>query len=123
MATLAASSLAGTIVQLVDFGWKLTSNSYQIYRSVEGATVEDLELGNVVRDLSRISRKLRDHLEDRERNGESLNEEQVAVQQLAEECLAVTVELEKTLEKAIKGGKTSKWRSFRQALLSVWHKD
>jgi hypothetical protein len=123
MEALAATSLAGTIVGLVDFGCKLTSNSYQVYRSAEGATVGDLELENVVRDLSRISRKLDEHLKDRERKGESLNEDQVAEQQLAKECLAVTDELEKTLKKVIKGGKTSKWRSFRQALLSVWHKD
>lgn len=127
MEALAATSLAGTIVQLIDFGFKLTASSVQVYNSADEATSSNSELKNVTNDMKAVARKLNDKLEDRKEGKGSLSEDETAEERLAEECLSVISELEVALDQIIwvQAGKKikSKWRSFRQALLSVWHKE
>jgi hypothetical protein len=127
MEALAAASLAGTIAQLVDFGSKLTSASVQIYRSADGTAVNESELRNVAKDMEILLRKVDEQLEERKVGTtglkKELSEDEAVENTLALECVSVIKELETALSKVLKSGKTSKWRSFRQALLSVWHRE
>jgi hypothetical protein len=126
MEAIAATSLAGTIVQLVDFGCKVTSNSFQIYRSADGTAVSETELKKVAEDMKRLLTNIDDQFKQRkDEKGikPPLSEDELAEQRLAKECVVVIQELSTALEKVLRSGKLSKWRSFRQALLSVWHKE
>jgi hypothetical protein len=126
MDALAVTSLAGTIAQLVDFGCKVTSSSIQIYRSADGSAVSETELKKVAEDMKRLLINVDDQFKQRENktgNKPDLSEDGVVEQSLARECVLVIKELNTALEKVMRSGKTSKWRSFRQALLSVWHKE
>jgi hypothetical protein len=126
MDALAVTSLAGTIAQLVDFGCKVTSSSIQIYRSADGSAVSETELKKVAEDMKRLLINVDDQFKQRENNmgnKPDLSEDEVVEQSLARECVLVIKELNTALEKVMRSGKTSKWRSFRQALLSVWHKE
>jgi hypothetical protein len=126
MDALAVTSLAGTIAQLVDFGCKVTSSSIQIYRSADGSAVSETELKKVAEDMKRLLINVDDQFKQRENNmgnKPDLSEDEVVEQSLARECVLVIKGLNTALEKVMRSGKTSKWRSFRQALLSVWHKE
>jgi hypothetical protein len=126
MDALAVTSLAGTIAQLVDFGCKVTSSSIQIYRSADGSAVSETELKKVAEDMKRLLINVDDQFKQRENktgNKPDLSEDEIVEQSLARECVLVIKELNTALEKVMRSGKTSKWRSFRQALLSVWHKE
>jgi hypothetical protein len=126
MDALTVTSLAGTIAQLVDFGCKVTSSSTQIYRSADGSAVSETELNKVAKDMERLLKNVDDQFEQRENksgNKPDLSEDEVMEQMLAKECVTVIKELKSALEKVMRSGNTSKWRSFRQALLSIWHKE
>ena len=59
MDSLTALSLAGNVVQFVDFGNKLLSQSRELYRSTQGSLAADDELHLVTADLSALILKLR----------------------------------------------------------------
>ena len=125
MDPLTATSLAGTIAQFVDLGCKLTSSTYQISKSAEGATLSNLDLTKVTYDLDLINKKLKRDLSERGKSDkdkrQNPSDEEKAERQLIHECSNVATEVHQTLAKVVVGNRTGKWRSFRQALLSVWH--
>jgi hypothetical protein len=51
MDPLSALSLAGTVIQFVDFGSKLISQGYELYKSTNGQLAADEELQLVISDL------------------------------------------------------------------------
>ena len=55
---LAALGLASNIVQFVEFGCRLFSQSKELYRSSSGLLDEAVELDNIARSLSRLSDNL-----------------------------------------------------------------
>jgi hypothetical protein len=54
MDPLTAVSLAGTILQFIDFSSKLVAGTYEIDRSVSGATAENEDITTVISDLKEI---------------------------------------------------------------------
>lgn len=58
MEPLAAVSLAGTVVQLVDFGIKLVTKSSEIYNSAEGLEIRYAELESINQNLVSMCRRV-----------------------------------------------------------------
>ena len=126
MDPLTAVSLASNIVQFVDLGCKILSGAYEVYRSSEGSTAEDLDLTRVVNDLDTVTTKLAAGIEQKENalaQHQQLSEDELAERRLAHECLGVGQEIKILLKKVASGCKTGKLRSLRHGILSVWHRD
>ena len=58
--SLAALSLAGNIVQFIDFGCRLFSKSRELYASSDGVLAENVELENIANSLNALSQGLKD---------------------------------------------------------------
>ncbi|OCL04829.1 hypothetical protein AOQ84DRAFT_300082 [Glonium stellatum] len=104
MAELAALSLAGNIIQFVDFGLRLFSEAKGIYDSTQGTPKRSLELEIVATDLRILTKNLQSTTQLRPRN-------------LANELLKILDDLK------LKGLYNKKWESFKQALKHVRKED
>jgi hypothetical protein len=122
MAALDALSLAATIVQFVDFASKLVSKGYHVYRSVDGALPQNLEMEAVAKDLSHLAVRLRSHKSLG--NPSALTEGERAPEALTEKCNEIATTLLGRLDrlKVKKEERHRGWKSVRQALKSVWNK-
>ncbi|ORY14705.1 hypothetical protein BCR34DRAFT_225132 [Clohesyomyces aquaticus] len=109
-----ALGLAGNVVQFLDFGSKLISESHAIYNNASGAGTANVELELVYTDLSHLTKALENPPDVSSNEGE--------LRQLASSCRSVAVELLDIVQalKVNKNCKHRKWRSFRQALKTVW---
>jgi hypothetical protein len=59
---LTALSVAGNIIQFVDFSCKLISSSYKLYESASGVLVENLELEAIAESVLELNIKVKDSL-------------------------------------------------------------
>ena len=114
-------SLAGTIVQFVDFGLRVVLKGNQIYRSVDGALTENLDLEAVTNDLVVIQTKLQC---PRPVSGPTPmpSEEVEAFEKLSIASTKAAGKLLERLNMAKAQGRFRAWKSLRQALKSVWSK-
>lgn len=121
---MSALSLAGNIVQFVDFSSKIVSKGRRIYLSANGALPKNLELEVVANDLARLAQGLSKESNDTAR-APNLSEDERALQTMSEECSKIAEELLVRLEKLkVKSdAKQRGWKSLRQALKSVWGKE
>jgi hypothetical protein len=117
MDPLTALSVAGTIVQFVDFSIKLLSTTRKLYRSDVGNLPDHEELEYVTTDLSRLAARLQQPPEQEEGFQPSSPE----LQEISGKCDEVARELLKRLE-ALKIEKNNAFRSFRVALQASWSK-
>ncbi len=62
MDPVSAFQLAAAVVGVVDFGARLLSDTYEIYRSGTGHTERDVELSTLSRDLTALGTQLQDRL-------------------------------------------------------------
>jgi hypothetical protein len=128
-----ALGVAGNIVQFVDFTVKLISKSHEIYKSVDGALVENQDLEAIANNLSRLTERLRTdlscHLLPPVKNGPSpanytvKNRAEIELGAINTKCSGVAKELLGILSQLKSQERHGKWRSFRQALKSVWEED
>jgi hypothetical protein len=118
MDPMPAISLAGTIVQFVDFSIKLVSKGHSIYHSAAGTLPENLELEAITTNLSVISSRLKTYNKLGCRT-----EDQQRLENMSTECGNIADELLVRLEqlKLVRDGKRTVWKRFRQALISVWN--
>jgi hypothetical protein len=114
---LSAVSLAATIVQFVDFSSKIVSKGYHLYKSADGALPE---LGYVIRDLKSLNARLQ-----YPEISSCLTRDEQSLEDLSSQCSTIATELLGRLEKLSveQNGRNRKWKSFRQALKSVWSKE
>ena len=121
MDPLSGLSLAGTIVQFVDFGLRVVSKGNQIYRSVDGALTENLDLEAITNDLIVIQTKL---LCPRPVSSPTPmpSEEVEAFEKLGTASARAAEKLLERLNMAKAQGRFRAWKSLRQALKSVWSK-
>jgi hypothetical protein len=118
MDPLTALSVAGTIVQFVDFSIKLLSTTRKLYRSDVGNLPDHEELEYVTTDLSRLAARLQQPPEQEE---EWFQPSSPELQEISGKCDEVARELLKRLE-AFKIEKNNAFRSFRVALQASWSK-
>ena len=115
MDPVAALGLAGNIVQFVDFSCKVIQDTKSLYKSSTGASAENDVLEVICSDLVDLDNALTapsapGAIPDSMRN-------------LASMCKEVAAELLGTLDKIRTREPRRKWKSFVQALRSVWKKE
>ena len=112
-----ALGASAAIVQFVEFGGNLLSDSYEIYKSASGASADNTALEDMAKHLSILS----DKLDISSRTSlPGLSKEEQALAQLAGKCRAIANELLSILQQLKTSGTSHrKWKSFRQALKTV----
>ena len=115
MDPVAAIGLAGNIVQFVDFSWKLLSETRDLYDSSTGVSADNDVLESISSDLINLN----DALTAPSTAGAIPNR----LRHLASQCKGAAEELLEVLDKIKVKGSHRKWKSFMQALRSVWKKE
>lgn len=120
MDPLSALSLAATIVQLVDFTSKIVSKGYHIYNTTDTALPENAALEYIVTHLQNLNARLKHH-----NRLSCATKDKQALEDLSTNCTMVANEVVSRLNKlkVANNAKHRKWKSFRQALKSVWSKE
>jgi hypothetical protein len=123
MDPLTALSVAGTIVQFVDFGNKLLTSSVELYKSSQGLLQAHEELELVTGDLISVVAKLRDIFPASvvtHAGNHGLRE----FHTICEEAIKIAGELLVKLNNLkIKDGKHRAWESLKAAVKAAWSKD
>ena len=104
----------GNVIQFLEFGHKLISNSVELYHSSNGALAETTDTEATMNHLCLLSDKLKDSAA--KTGDETLRE-------LCKSCEAAADELLVVLDKVKVKNKHSKWESIRKALRTVWNKE
>ena len=119
MDPFSALGLASNVVQFIDFGSKLISESHTIYKSASGSSTGSIELELIYSDLNELTKGLQSATQS---NRQLLSADEAALRQLADSCSTVATELLNVVNtlKVDKNSKHRKWQSFRQAIKSVW---
>jgi hypothetical protein len=121
MDPLSALSIAGTVVQFVDFGLNVVSKGRRIYRSGDGTLSEYHDLEILTNDLLTLQAKLRCSLPSHAPDKKS-SPDDVALETLCTTSDDLAGTLLEKLNMAKAQGRCRAWKSFRQALKSVWSK-
>lgn len=118
MDPLSAVSLAGNLVQFIQLGMQIVGRAREIY--VNGTVAANAELEDLTSDLRTLVTKLK--LPPRgETPSQSINEQ--ALNDAYDHCIEISNELITHLKKLKgPGGHRGRWKSFRQALETVWTK-
>ncbi|PMD34239.1 hypothetical protein L207DRAFT_138175 [Hyaloscypha variabilis F] len=124
MDPFSALSVAANIVQFIVYGINIVSKGNQLYKSTDGALIENVELQEATIRLQQLSRNFDKSLDQSLSQGLSAQNDE-SIQKICGECKAVSKELVEKLErlKVPEGHPHKKWKSFRQALKSVWTKE
>jgi hypothetical protein len=120
MDPLSALSLAAALVQFVDFTSKIVSKGYHIYNTTDGAIPQNVALEFIVTDLQNLNARLKHH-----GTLSCATKDEQALEDLSASCTILANELVDRLNKLKVAGDTKhrKWKSFRQALKTVWSKE
>ncbi|KAF8850535.1 hypothetical protein BDZ45DRAFT_696655 [Acephala macrosclerotiorum] len=119
MDPLTALSLAGTIVQFVDFGSKLVSRSQELYRSSNGSLTVNEELDLVTQTLLKIVAKLQRPQGSEVLTGSGADDYSSLVE-LCCSCTQVAEDIIAKLENLKITGKPRRWRTLKHAIKSCW---
>jgi hypothetical protein len=124
---LTALSVASSVIQLVDFSLKIVSKSKDLYKSNNGTLKENAATETVTIRLKQMTSRLRGQLGRNSngiRNGTYDQARQDRLMDICKECSEVSDELIHHLGKlkVPTWSEKSKWKSFRQALKSIWSK-
>ncbi|KAH0843180.1 hypothetical protein FOPE_07819 [Fonsecaea pedrosoi] len=118
---LSAIGLAANIVQFIDFSRRLISDAKEIYHSTNGVTAENVELQDVAESLSRLSSTLLNPLDHSQA---AISQTEAEIVKIAAASRVVGDELLAAIQSLTAGdGSHKKWRSFLQALKTLWKKD
>jgi hypothetical protein len=120
--TVAALGVANAVVQFVDFGTKLISKGKEIYRSADGVLADHAEHAAISSRLADLTRALSASLESSAR-GKRLSPAEKALQEVTSECLQIADDFAMAIDKLKVTGDRRRWKSFRQAMKSVWKKE
>lgn len=118
-----ALGLASNVIQIVDFSCKLVSKGQEIYKSVDGTSVENVDTEAVANDLDLLNTNLQRSLDASNNNNESLSKDDQSLVNLCGKCSELARELQAKLDSLKVAGKHRRWKSARQALKSVSGKD
>jgi hypothetical protein len=122
MDPLSALSVAGTIVQFVDFSCKLISATHELY---SGSKLDvHAQAAAAANDLLDYSTKIRQPLRLPSISG-CLTEDEAALEGVCHSCIELTESFIKRLNRLKVPGQDMRrvWTSLRQALLSMWTKN
>lgn len=120
---LTALSVAGNIVQFIDFSTKLIAKGHELYNSANGASVGNAELEVIAKDLQDLNGRLQSPRPS-ENVKAGLSDSDVALQTLSKKCSGVAAELILTLnELKVHSTANRRWKSIRQALKGLIRKE
>jgi hypothetical protein len=115
----AAISLAGNILEFVDFGLKLLDWSKEIYQSPGGTSTLETNLHKNTTSLKRCIHEMELEIPESQEPGQSWEEREL--HSLAAGCKQTADKLLAILEKLRKIGGRSKWQSlYHAARMSMW---
>ena len=117
--SLAALSLAGNIVQFVDFGCRLFSKSRELYGSSDGVLAENAELENIANSLTAMSKGLT--VRSSQTQPESID--YTNLKALAKDCENIATELLEALRELKVKEPRKRLQCFRTALNRVWRSE
>ena len=113
MEILAAVSLAGNILQFLDFTSDAILKSRQVHASFSGSLKEHADLKSLTIDLKRLSDKLQTYASPVDS----------VLEQLCLRCSEIADELLKALERLRIEEKHTRLKSIRKALKALWGKE
>jgi hypothetical protein len=121
---LSALSVAASVAQFIEFGCSLVSKSHQIYKSTRGLSVQHAETENATNRLLELNTRLTISLDIDAQSGSYGPRDSTSIREICRGCVDVSGELLKKLDKLrLSDDKRNRhWKSFRQALKSVWSK-
>lgn len=124
MEPVAALSLACNILQVVEFSTKVLSKSRQLRQSFSGILPENIELEQVVSHQRDLVQRLQKQASTTTANvqGQTYGGA-TSLASLAKLCIETTNELLDVLERLKVRGNRTRWKSFRQAVKSLWKKE
>ena len=122
MDPISAIGLAGSVINLVDFTTRLISKGSQYYESPSGAVIENLELEIIAENFDRLSRRLAD-TSSPFHGLRSLSDDELTLQKVGREAQKVAESFVSVLDSLKIRGRNTKWKSFRQALKTLWSKE
>lgn len=120
MDPLSALSIAASIAQFLEFGSRLVSNGLAIYKSPTGSLAEHVDKEEAIVRLVDLISRLEDCVTHARHENNLKGTESSALYALCSKCNLVGEELLDRLEAVRVRGKNRIWKSFRQALSSVW---
>ncbi|KAK4217191.1 hypothetical protein QBC37DRAFT_370139 [Rhypophila decipiens] len=119
--SLAALGMAGNIFQFVTLGCKLVTKARKIHK--DGGIEEYIHLQVVVADVATCSDNLRADLVSQQQAHGPLAEDDTALKEICSGCLEVAEEIQAALKQLNPNRTSTKWKSIRQALKSLWGKE
>ncbi|KAL5325671.1 hypothetical protein ACEPPN_006800 [Leptodophora sp. 'Broadleaf-Isolate-01'] len=117
---LTTFSLAGTIVQFVDFSCKIFSTSRELSQSSNGASEEVNNHEVITRDLLSLSEKLEASVEECFVDGVSYGGGDEALKKLCEGCGSLSKKILKRLDKLKIQDGAGKRETLKQAIRTLW---
>jgi hypothetical protein len=128
MDPLTAFSVAGTVIQFVDFGHQLLRNSVQLYKSSRGALKANEELELVTGDVQCVISKLQGSLFAKQSDFALPMAKEDGCQEtfmkICDEAAKIATELlEKLNGLKVDKGKQRKWESLKAAVRAAWSKE
>jgi hypothetical protein len=122
MDPLTTLSLAGNIIQVIQFGSQVVSKGYRLHKSSAGALCENIDLEAAACTLRRLTVKLQNSLSTGEER--PLTEESQVLHDICNDCIRVADQLLAKLD-ALKIPENNRqgWKSLRQGLKSVLGKN
>ena len=114
--SLAALGIAANIIQFVEFGCKLFSQSRALYKASDERVEESVELEIISKALKRLSNDLLATPSSTMPQSQA----EADLLPLAKRCQAIADELLVALNKLQVNGGKGKWQCFRSALKRIW---
>jgi len=119
---LTAFSVAGTVIQFVDFSLQLFQRSEELYGSVGGALSVNKELDQTTHQILKLVEKLSQSLGPDGALGCQTNDE-YTLAGLCDACKAVAREMISRLNDLKVKGRAQAWKSLRAAMMHAWNRD
>ena len=120
-----ALSLAGNVVQFVQFGCTLAAKAHDVYSSKSGTSEENLDMENVTSRLLATVHDLENHLAsvDPSTFQDSISKSSRRLLEIADACKMIAQDILHRLEAMKSRQPPSVWTSVRQAFKIMWSKD
>lgn len=119
MDPISALTVAAAVVQFVDFSMSIVCKTKDIYNSIDGVTMENKETETVTIRLKEMAKELQMEKPGFEKHTSP------RLKSICVQCVAASDELVSRLSRLTvpDGSVWRRWKSFRQALKSVWSKE
>ena len=112
---LTALSIASSVIQIVEFGCHLVSQTQEIYHSASGSTKDNVTSGEIASDMD----VLYTNLTRKDQVFHRLNPDDIALGKLVDSCRREAVTLKDLIAELVVRTNKSPWESFRIAMKSA----